>query len=168
MMRLLDTYFKNPVKYDYFFTIIFVLILKKYIIGIYIELPKEEYVLALASEIVTILLTLAGFILTFLTVLITFKLDAGKYDSKPESEMSILEKFSHSGLYFQTTLIFKNSIKSIVFISIIIYLSRILYSKIHLEGVFLVTIGGILILIFTLIRNLLVLDNILELQKEEK
>lgn len=166
MILIIDKYFRNPVKFDYLITVILVLTFKKFILNVYIDLPKERDVLDLASETVTILLTLAGFILTFLTVLITLKLDAGKYNSKPENEMSILEKFSHSGLYAETTEIFKNSIKSILTASIILYLGRILSSTLYLEGIFLLTISGILILVFTLIRSLLILDKILALQKD--
>ncbi|WP_333863613.1 hypothetical protein [Sphingobacterium sp.] len=167
MINLLDKYFRSPVKYDYIVTILILLFFKKYILNSYICLPNKDEIFDLASEIVTILLTLAGFILTFLTVLITFKLDAGKYKSKPEEEMSILEKFSHSGLYYQTTEIFKNSIKSIITISIIIYLLRIFSSKISISEIFIAAIAGVIILVLTLIRNLVILDKILDLQKED-
>lgn len=165
---LLDVYFNNPVKYDYIISFLFVFFLKRYFINQHICIPGIEQIMALASETVTILLTLAGFILTFLTVLITFKLDAGKYESKPEEDMSLLEKFSHSGLYFDTTNIFKNSIKSVVFASLLIYFVRILSVNLSDEWVFLITVGGVVILILTLARNLFILDKILEMQKEDR
>ncbi len=82
--------------------------------------------------------------------------------------MSLLEKFSHSGLYFDTTNIFKNSIKSVVFASLLIYFVRILSVNLSDEWVFLITVGGVVILILTLARNLFILDKILEMQKEDR
>lgn len=149
---------------DYVLTIIFSGILYKWLLGYYVGVPSFDRVMDLASETVTILLTLSGFILTFLTVLISLRIDAGDKTKKPENELSIIEKFCHSGLYFDTTSIFKNSIKSTVTAAILIYIIRMFAGQVNPGFIFVVTIGGIIIMIMTIMRSLWILGKILDMQ----
>lgn len=164
MKNLINKYFQNPVKFDYIVTIILLFVFYKYVLNKIVSLPSDENIRDLASETVTILLTLSGFILTFLTVLISLKLDSNKNNIEDESKLSLIEKFCISGLYFDTTDIFKNSIKEIISVSILIYIVRLFSSQLPDYSLYLITIGGIIILIFTILRNLWILGKILDMQ----
>jgi len=69
---MIDKYFKRPVFWDYFFAIILstlvTILWKNDALGV----PKEEYLYSTVSDLSTISLTMAGFFLTLLTVLISF------------------------------------------------------------------------------------------------
>ncbi len=168
MKRILNKYFDNPVKFDFAFAVILVLLFKKFVLNNVLELPSNDNVRDLASETVTILLTLSGFILTFLTVLVSLKLDATKLNGRNEESLSLIEKFCNSGLYFETTTIFKNSIKEIIFSAILIYLVRLFSTQLPANTMYLFTIGGIIILILTILRNLWILGRILDMQKPDE
>jgi hypothetical protein len=168
MKTLLNFYFRFPVKVDYCLIFILVFILNKYFFNCSYHLPDNQSILEMASETITILLTLSGFILTFLTVLITFKLDVRKIDEEDYDKMSPIEKFCTTDLFFETTSHLKNAVKSIVFTSLTIYIIRVLSLDIGMVILYLSTIGGIVILILTILRSLFILDKILDLQKKDK
>lgn len=157
MKRLLDFYFRFPVMIDYLLGITLVGTIHYYVKQCILSIPKEETVFDYASEATTVLLTLAGFILTFLTVLITFKTNNVDENRKP----TLMEKFCQSSLYIDTTRLLKDGIKSLIFVTLIIYILRF----VNVLGVWLLyywVIFGIIVLLLTILRALFILDNILK------
>lgn len=164
-MTLLDRYFKQPLIYDYlialtFCTSAFLCYREKVII-----LPKDVYIMSMASDLTTIALTLAGFILTLLTVLITFK-SGTKITRETYTENDpLFDIFFTSDLYFATITLLKNCIKSLIFITILGYSFKILLAESHYLYIYLFNISGLIVIALTLWRSLLILTKVTNLQK---
>lgn len=162
---MLDRYFRNPLLYDYSLgLLISISILYTYIRG-YFKLPKIEYTLSTSSDLSTISLTLAGFILTLLTILITFKAGSKIDKSVNPEKQTIFDLFFVTDLYFETTKHLKNCIKSLLFISVLGYSLKLLLSESWLKYLFFSNSLGLIILVLTLLRSLLILTRIIDLQK---
>lgn len=163
---MLDRYFRNPLLYDYSLgLLISISILYIYIRG-YFKLPKIEYTLSTSSDLSTISLTLAGFILTLLTILITFKAGSKIDKSVNPEKQTIFDLFFVTNLYFETTKHLKNCIKSLLFISVLGYSLKLLLSESLLKYLFFSNSLGLVILVLTLLRSLLILTRIIDLQKD--
>lgn len=161
---MLDKYFTRPLLWDYIAALI---IIAASVILNYkgcLTIPKEEYVNSTTSDLTTIALTLAGFILTLLTVLITFKSTAKKKNEVNEDD-SVFELFFATDLYFQTVKHLKNCIKSLIFICLCGYIIKLGVQKYHY--LFFFNFLGIAIIVLTLLRSLLILTKIVDLQKQE-
>ncbi|NRR93391.1 hypothetical protein HSX10_17590 [Winogradskyella undariae] len=162
---ILDKYFRRPVLYDYLISLVVAIILfVVYSKGIF-NLPKDERSLSMTSDLANVGLTSAGFILTLLTVLITFK-SSSKINKKNYSDDdSLFDLFFSSELYFMTVRILKNCIKSLILISVIGFALKLAIPKDFLKYVFFYNIFGLIIIALTLYRCLLVLTKVLKMQE---
>lgn len=162
---VLDKYFKQPVLIDYIISLLVVIFL---FIGYnqnLFNLPKDERSLSMTSDLANVGLTSAGFILTLLTVLITFK-SSSKINKKNYSEDdSLFDLFFTSDLYFTTVTILKNAIKSLILASVIGYALKLGLPKEILKFVFFYNAFGLIIISMTLYRCLLILTKILKMQE---
>ena len=157
MRKVLDIYFRFPVLLDYILACGLVGAVHYYIKHHILTIPKDDVILDYASETTTVLLTLAGFILTFLTVLITFKTGSSENSNTP----SLMETFCNSSLYKDTTRLLKDGIKSLIFVTLIIYVLRF----VNILGIWVLyywIIFSIIVLLLTILRALFILDNILK------
>ena len=164
---MLDFYFKKPLLWDYLISLVissltYVLYQKSYI-----SLPKEEYILPMASDLCTISLTLAGFILTLLTVLISFKSASKTVNNKIEESSKVFDLFFATSLYFQTVTHLKNCVKSLSFIAVFGFFLKIVLNVDTYKYIYFYNILGLLIIIFTLLRSLLILTKIINIQEED-
>lgn len=164
---MVDRYFKRPLIWDYSFAIVLsvgVMILynKKLIV-----LPKEEYIISIASDLSNVSLTLAGFILTLLTVLITFKSGSKVTKDSNNENDSLFELFFATDLYFQTVKHLKNCTKSLIVVTIIGYTFKLSLNQNCYYYIYFSNIFGLVIIILTLWRSLLILTRIINLQKTE-
>lgn len=162
---ILDKYFKRPVLYDYLVS--FIVATLSYLAfhkGMF-ELPKDERSLSMTSDLANVGLTSAGFILTLLTVLITFKSSSRINKNNYSEDDSLFDLFFASELYFTTVQILKNCIKSLIFISVIGYVLKLGIPKEYLKFVFFYNLFGLIIVALTLYRCLLILTKILKMQK---
>jgi hypothetical protein len=162
---MLDTYFKKPVFWDYLIaaavmSVVAILNFKEYYI-----LPKDEYSLDMASDLSNISLTSAGFILTLLTVLITFKSGSNLTKEQATESNTLFELFFTSPLYFETVKYLKNCIKSLITIAIIGFSLKLGLTKGFREYIFFFNIIGLIVIVMTLWRCLLILSKILEMQE---
>lgn len=164
MKRLLNFYFRFPVIIDFIIALITVLTTHHFIKCGGLTVPDKEQILDYASETTTVLLTLAGFILTFLTVLITLK--TGPSSALPTNP-SIMEAFCNSSLYKETTRQLKNCIKSLIFLTMVIYLLRFV-NILELWLTYYWVIFSIIVLLLTILRSLFILDNILKFHTEDR
>lgn len=161
MKKALDFYFRFPVIIDYTVGLIIISIIHYFVKENVLKIPKEDQILDYASETTTVLLTLAGFILTFLTVLITFKTGS----TVPPPNPSLMESFCNSSLYKETTRLLKNCIKSLIFLTLVIYVLRF----VNILGIWVIyywVIFCIIGLLLTISRSLFILDNILKFHTE--
>lgn len=162
---ILDRYFRRPILYDYLISIIIGIILfltSNY--GIF-NLPKDERSLSMTSDLANVGLTSAGFILTLLTVLITFKSSSNINKKNYSEDDSLFDLFFASDLYFTTVRILKNCIKSLILISVIGQALKLGLPKEYLKFVFFYNVLGLVIIAMTLYRCLLILTKILKMQK---
>jgi len=162
---LLDKYFKNPVLYDYLVSILISSIV--YIVYCYcaINLPSDERSMSMTTDLSNIGLTSTGFILTLLTVLITFKSSSKVTKTKNTEDDSVFELFFASGLYFITVGILKNCIKSLILISVLGFSLKIGLPKDFIKFSFFYNIFGLIVIALTLYRCLLILTKILKMQE---
>ena len=162
---ILDKYFKRPALYDYIISIIVGALLYLAYYKELFELPKDERSLSMTSDLANVGLTSSGFILTLLTVLITFKSSSSMNKNNYSEEDSLFDLFFASDLYFTTVRILKNCIKSLIFISVVGYALKLGLPEENLKYVFFYNVIGLIIVALTLYRCLLILAKILKMQK---
>lgn len=162
---ILDKYFKNPILWDYLIAFFIVGILFYLNWNDYLCLPKSERSLSMTSDLSNIGLTCTGFILTLLTVLITFKSSSKVSKENYTNEDSLFEMFFASDLYFMTVKILKNCIKSLIFISVFGYSLKLGLKQEYLKFTFFYNVLGLTILALTLWRCLMILTKILKMQE---
>jgi hypothetical protein len=165
---MIDKYFKKPVFWDYLFGISFTGIIIFILKRVGFSTPKDETILSIVSDLSTVALTLSGFILTLLTVLISFKSTAkSKKDIKLEAD-SLYEIFYSTNLYFETARHLKNAIISLTFIAIVGYTLKLTLDTCYYFYLFSFNLLSLLIIFFTLWRCLLILSKIIKIQKEQE
>lgn len=162
---MLDKYFKRPLFWDYFLSIIILAIIIIFYKRGIIVIPKADHVLSIASDLSTIALTLAGFILTLLTVLITFKSTTKIDETNPQEKNTLFELFFGSPFYFETVKHLKNCIKSLVFIAVFGFTIKLFVREDSCKFIFFYNVMGLIIIVLTLLRSLLILEKIIEIQK---
>lgn len=166
MNRLIDFYFKRPLIFDYLIGLLVVIILKISIDKKPDLLPDYEQLIETISDLANISLTSAGFILTLLTLIITFKSSNKLKIEDASTKNSRFEIFFASKLYFETTKHLKNCIKSLLVISLFGYLFKLMVDEKLKIFLFLYSVLSLTVLLMTLWRCLLILSAILRLQKD--
>jgi len=165
MRKILDKYFERPVFWDY--SVVF-LTNVSLCLGVwkgFILVSDAKQISDLSTDLATVSLTSTGFILTLLSVLITFKFSTKKSDSEiNERKEATFHLFFRSTLYYKTVSLFKNCIKSLLFISVVGYLFKLIFYSNPLY-IFIYNISALIVIVLTLWRCLLVLSMILEFQK---
>lgn len=165
---MLDRYFIKPLFWDYTFALLIVATVYSLHVKGIIAVPKESYYITIATDLSNIGLTSSGFILTLLTVLITFKSGSDSTTEKLAKVTSTFELFFGSSLYFETVKHLKNCIKSLIFISIVGFSLKIGLPETYRTPLYFYNILGLVIIVLTLWRCLLILSKILQMQKREQ
>ncbi|GAA3724078.1 hypothetical protein GCM10022422_01310 [Flavobacterium ginsengisoli] len=163
---ILDTYFKRPLFWDFLIALLlsvlgFVLVYKKIILK-----PQASDSITIITDVTNISLTMSGFILTLLTVLITFKGGSKITKIEVDSKEPLFDLFFVTGLYHETVRHLKNCIKSLIVVAIIGFTIKIFFPESLKTDVFYFNIFGFTIIIFTITRCLLILGKVMDLQKE--
>jgi hypothetical protein len=164
-MKIVDIYFRNPISWDCVISLLLAIGAYKLTHDKVIEIPKNDFILSSVSDIANISFSSTGFILTILTVLITFKAGSRRKD-KIENYDSALDFFFQTPLYGQTTYHLKNCIKSLVFLGLTGYVFKITTPKSLMDYLFYFLIFSLFILALTLMRCLLILNRVLTLQNK--
>ena len=164
---MLNIYFRKPIFWDYTLSLIIAaIVFKLYRINV-ISLPKEDYTISTITDLSTIGLTLAGFILTLLTVLITFKSGNKVTNDRNIDDNTVFELFFTTGLYFETVGHLKNAVKSLIAISVAGYSFKLLLSEDLHKYIYFYNIFGLVVITLTLWRSLLIMVKVINLQKGE-
>ena len=162
--RLLDIYFKAPVLIDYviavFTFVIIALTQEKFSFSI----PEVDVLISVISDLSNVALTISGFILTLLTLLITFKSSSKLSIKEVTSQITKFEIFFASDLYYVTNRHLKNSIKSLLFLAIIGYVIKLTTVTYNLI-IYFFSIALLVVLVLTIWRCLLILGLVLNFQK---
>lgn len=162
---MIDIYFRRPILYDYLFCCIITGILYVLYIRQLITIPKAEVSISTTTDLATIALTLGGFVLTLLTVLITFKTGA-RIPNGQEGDIPLFDLFFSTGLYYRTTTLLKGCIKSLIFVAILGFVLKLFLTETLTKYIFFANVVGLIIIATTLWRSLLILTNIIKLQKQ--
>lgn len=164
----MDLYFRRPLLWDYL--IAFGIAGTAYYLynNKYFTLPKAEFLFSFVSDLSTIGLTLAGFILTLMTVLIATKSSVKKIrpDQKIKESDSVYDIFFSTHLYFDTIKHLKNAIKSLIIVALAGYVLKLTVNTLNYDKLFLYNYFGVTILVLTLWRCLLILSRIIKLQEQ--
>ncbi|WEA01834.1 hypothetical protein [Mucilaginibacter sp. SJ] len=165
---MIEIYFKRPLLFDYLFASIACgLFYYCYHIKL-VNLPESGNALSTTTDLSTIALTLAGFVLTLLTVLVTFKTSAKVPDRNNNDDVTVFDLFFSTKLYYKTTDLLKNGIKSLTFIAVVGFSLKIFLNEAATRYITFWNIIGLVIIVTTLWRNLLILSKIIGLQKERE
>lgn len=165
---MLDNYFKRPLFWDYTIATIITAVFIIFYYNKILTIPKEEYLFSISSDLSTVALTLAGFILTLITVLISFKVGNSKKRNLNVEEASLFEIFFNTELYNTTVGFLKNCIKSLMFVAVLGYSIKLLFNFHSYLYLYFYIFFGLMIIIFTLWRSLLILTKILEIQQDDE
>ena len=155
---ILDYYFRRPVFWDYLISIVVSGSLLYCFTQLNIIIPKGSDSYSSTGDISNIAFTMAGFILTILTVLITFK------DSTGENINNAFARFFNSGYYHQTVEYLKNCIKSIIIVAIVGFFLKIFIPEDYRNYLFFFNVFALLVTFLSIWRCILILSKILVLQ----
>lgn len=165
MTRLLNFYIKRPLFYDLLICTILVAVTQ------FIESPGYAISSTKAesafSDIVNTSISLAGFILAALTIIVTFKDNISHKENsseKPKVEMSGLELIFSSKHYKRIVGVFSWAAFIFVLLFLIYSLLKLFLDKIP-ETYFLeLVICGIILISMTIFRSLMILYKVIKLQ----
>lgn len=161
---ILDVYFRRPIFWDYLLSII---ICSAVFIAVQfkkVSLPQIQDSYSLTGDLTNIALTLVGFVLTILTLLITFKENSATNSS---ADKKVFTSFFSTAYYHETVRHLKNCIKSITLIAAIGFSLKLFLSA-DLRGyLFYYNAFGILIIMLSIGRCLIILGKILDLQNSK-
>lgn len=162
---MLDRYFKNPLIWDYLLSTLLAVIAGYFVHRNCLKIPSEDHLYSTVSDMSTTALTMAGFILTLLTVLISFK-SANKINrTQVREDDKVFDVFFISKLYFQTVSILKNAIKSLTIIAITGYILKLILDKTNYFLLYFFCIFGVAVILLTLWRSILILASIVKMQE---
>lgn len=162
---IVDIYFRKPVLYDLVLGVVFstAMVFLKW--RNFITLPKSDIMLSVVSDLCTVALTLAGFILTLLTVLVSFKSTVkSSRDLKLDSD-SLFDIFFSTSLYFDTVMHLKNAIICLSAISVSGYGLKLALPEGVYIYLFCFCCFTLVVILMTLWRCLMILSKVVELQK---
>lgn len=170
-MWMLNRYFNYSIYWDLLIAFLITSTFFILVYWCYIIIPKEELLLTIVTDISNIAFTSAGFVLTFLTLLVSFRISAKPIKKKKGNtledtydKVSIFNLFLNSPLYVETIRHLKNGVKELLVIAIIGFGLKLLTSNIDIEVFFYFNIFGIVIISLVLWRSLLVLSGVLSVQ----
>ncbi len=165
MDRILDKYYKRPILYDYIFSISLIIIIYCLKEKNLIVIPSGKFSSDFASDIGAIGLTISGFILTLITILISFKSSQLLSEEKLKNDSNPFKIFLASNLYKNSIRILQHGVISLIVISFLIYLSKLIFTLKLSEYIFYLNIIGLIIILSTFLRCYYVLGLILKMQK---
>lgn len=163
---IFDRYFRNPLIWDYTICTLFCGLAIYFYITDKLKLPNKDYSISITTDTTNVSLTIAGFILTLLTVLITFKSNSKIRRLEVGSEEPMFDLFFASGFYYESVKHLKNGIKSLLFIAVLGYSFKLFVPDQYKIYSFFFNIIGLGIIILTIWRCVLILSKILDFQRE--
>ncbi len=167
-MKLINKYFKRPVLYDYLFACIIIGILLFLNLKNFLRLPNAEKTSLFSSDLGAIGFTVSGFILTLITILLTLRSGQILSQEKIENSTSPFKIFLSSPLYMKAINILKYGVLSLVVVSLLLYLLKLLVPSDLIHYLFYCNIVGLIIIFSTFNRCFYVLGLIMKMQNSVK
>ena len=164
-MKILEWYYKRPILIDYLISTV--------VIGLFffvdeqldLKILKKNIDNDISFDIGAIGLTVSGFILTLVTILITFKSGEILSDKHLDNDSNPFKIFLGSALYKKSIDILKYGVLSLVVVSISIFILKMFSGNIGAKYILGSNIMGIIIISTTFIRCFYVLNIILKMQE---
>ena len=133
--------------------------------------PEEDSLLSITSDISNVAFTSAGFVLTFLTLLVSFKISIKPIKRIKRTTLEdtykkapLFDLFLNSELYKETIKHLKVGIKELIIIAVTGYSLKLFSSNINQLILFYFNVIGIITTALVLYRSLLVLSSVLSVQ----
>ena len=162
---MIDFYFRRPLFWDFIFATFFSGLVTYIFCHNKLSIPDANKLNAIVSDLSTISLTLAGFVLTLLTVLISYKssFEDAKGITGPKNTF---QYFFATSFYFQTVRHLREAILSLTVIALIGYILKLTIPEAKNFVLFSFDLFGVIVVFFTLWRCLKILSQIIKLQKD--
>lgn len=167
-MKLIDKYFRNPILYDYVISVIIVIGLISLTKQNYLSLPAADKTSLFSSDLGAIGFTVSGFILTLITILLTLRSGQIISQEKLTNSSSPFKVFLGSPLYAKSIDILKYGVLSLVIISLLLYLLKLLVPDSLMQFLFYFNIVGLIIIFTTFLRCFYVLGLIMKMQNSRQ
>jgi hypothetical protein len=164
-MKIKDLYYDRPILYDYL--IAFILLLVLFLLEKYnfFQLPCSSKSSDFASDLGAIGLTVSGFILTLITILLTLKSGQLLSEDKLTNKSSPFKIFLSSKMYNRSVDILKHGVLSLVLISILLYILKLTLPTDYLLYIFYINILGLVIILTTFLRCFYIIGLIMRMQQ---
>ncbi|MCK0190666.1 hypothetical protein [Arenibacter sp. F20364] len=172
---MIDKYFTYAILVDIFIASLITGICCWLVAICLLPIPNSDFLFSTTSDIANVAFTSAGFVLTFLTLFVSFKASAKPIKKKKKETresaykvVSLFELFLHSELYLETIRHLKNGVKELILIALLGYSLKLLIGSVFIDFLFYYDIFGLIIISMTLWRSLLILTGVLKIEKREK
>ena len=162
MSKVLDYYLKLPVLFDIIIAVI-VWLTSKHAPVFFIPISERDGQLNIISNLIGTNVSLAGFVLAALTIIVTFKSNL-KAKGVEESE-NALELILSSRHYFNIVSVFKGALIEFVICFTLLYTAWINIDGLSLQTVYRINISGIIITTLAIVRSLTMLFMIIGAEK---
>jgi hypothetical protein len=161
----MDQYFKRPLLWDLMITgvligLAFVMIKRQLIV-----VPSQTELLNFNTNLFGAAFSSAGFILTILTILITFKNSHPKAKGGTQ-DAPVFELFFSTGLYHRTVSLLRNCIWELFAVCAITALTRLGVCVFLPVNIYMVNLASTLLILLSLVRCLIILSKVMALQKD--
>lgn len=158
---LLDKYYKRPLLYDLILNVLVVIIIFGLEQKQLIELDFD----CESKEVASIGITISGFILTILTILLTLK--SNNIGSSEKTETNSFKIFLASNLYSKSISILKNGVLTLLVISFITLGFSVFFNKLYCSYGIYANIVCIIFIILVFLRSFYILNLIFKMQNKE-
>jgi len=160
---LLDRYYKRPSVYDLIITIVIIILLvileQKNIIKLDFDCESKT--------IAGIGITISGFVLTILTILITLKSNELSIKEKKKKNNNSFKIFLKSELYGQSINILKNGVLSLLIVSFLTLALSMFFDNLYCAYGIYLDLACIIFIIMVFLRSFYILNLIFKMQNKE-
>jgi hypothetical protein len=129
------------------------------------SISSKERSANFASDLGAIGLTISGFILTLITILLTLKSSQLLQERPLTNASNPFQIFLASALYMKSIHILEHGVLSLVFISLILYTSKLILQESELCYIYYIDIVDLIIILSTFLRCFYVISLIMKMQQ---
>ncbi len=165
MNRLLDNYIKRPLLYDVIFTVIvcttvYFLMQEKHICITF----SHNNLLNVVTELISSTISIAGFIVAILTIILTFKDAIRLRDDRNSHSQNGIEILFDSRHYEQIVMVFLWASGIMLLLFLLFCILSLIWKSLNTILFVTLILFGVLLIAFTVARCMLVLYSIIKLQ----
>jgi len=161
---MVEGYFKRPILWDF---VISTLIIGSLVFfqmkGLY-HLPEVTKVISVSDDIGTIGLTVSGFVITIITILLTLKSGQILSEDELKNDSPPFKIFLASSLYTRSIEILKYGVILLVLVSMTSYILKMSLPDCLIQYMHYFNILGLVAILATFLRSFYVLGKILKMQ----